>query len=90
MDAAVINPLQEELKTAEAGQAVAALLGISVPETTTWTKQDYIKYMSSASIIHFHGHVQFNEGDPSNITLSFVHRCRLTPFFQQTRFSILN
>ena len=63
---AVINPLQDELKTAEAGKAIATCLGTSVPDTSHWTKQEFMDYMLPASIIHFHGHVQFTENDPLN------------------------
>lgn len=64
MNSAVINPLQDELKTAEAGKAITTLLGSSLPDTTSWTKQQFIDYMKPASIIHFHGHVQFTENEP--------------------------
>lgn len=60
----VISPLEDELKTAESGQAIASLLGISLSSSASTTKQEIIDYMSSASIIHFHGHIQLSENEP--------------------------
>ncbi|KAK5118452.1 hypothetical protein LTR62_002966 [Meristemomyces frigidus] len=70
---AVFNPLDDELATKQIVDDIAALLGTIVHSAKDHTKEQFIEQISDASLIHFHGHVRFDETDP------LAHHLELSP-----------
>ena len=61
---AVFNPLSNETNTAAAVSEIATQLGTTVQDTSACSKETFVELTSQATMVHFHGHVRFDEDDP--------------------------
>jgi CHAT domain-containing protein len=69
---AVFNPLSNEDATRESVSEIANLLGSTVQDASQLCKENFIQTISDASLIHFHGHVRFDEANPLSHHLELV------------------
>lgn len=60
------TPLRNEVSTAAAVAEIAKVLGTSVetPDISKTPKEDFISKVAEAPLIHFHGHVRFDDTEP--------------------------